>query len=103
MEADDFVGIVAKVEEQLTHLLGMTPEDAAKTQGRAEGARFVWRPALGKCDTSRARTTSISRAWRRTATWLSDARRTKLELKKMAAWWKVLWYAHPPPPRGSCN
>ena len=36
MEASDFEGVVAKVEEQLTHLLGLIPEEAAKTQGRAE-------------------------------------------------------------------
>ena len=103
MVASDFVGSVAKVEEQLTHLLGLTPEEAAKTQARAEGAKFAWRPALGRCDTSRARTTSVSRAWRKTAAWLADARRTKLELKKRAAWWKVVWYDHPPPEGSSCN
>ena len=66
MEARGFVGGVAKVEEQLSHLLGLTSEEAAKTQGRAGGSRFAWRPALGKCDTSRARATSVSRAWRKT-------------------------------------
>ncbi len=33
----------------------------------------------------------------KTAAWLADARRTKLELKKRASWWKVLWYSHPHP------
>ena len=77
--------------------MGLTPEEAAKTQSRAEGTKFAWKPALGKCDVSKARTTSVSRAWRRTATWLTEASKTKLEIRKREAWWKIMWYEHPKP------
>ena len=97
IDGSDFRGCLTHIESQLTHLMGLTPEEAAKTQSRTEGAKFAWRPALGACDASKARTTSISRAWRKTATWLADARRTKLEMRKREAWWKIMWYEHPKP------
>ena len=44
-----------------------------------------------------ARTTSVSRAWRRTAGWLADALHAKKAAKAEAARWKVLFYKHPQP------
>ena len=75
-------------------------EDAAKAQGRAEGARFAWRPAVGTNDASKARTTTVSRSWRKVVEWLADPRTTKPQIKKREAWWNIMWYDHPRPKQG---
>ena len=44
-----------------------------------------------------AKTTSVSRAWRRTAKWLGDILHTKAEKNAEAVRWKVRFYRRPKP------
>ena len=65
--------------------------------GRANGPKYAWVDQL-KCEAAGpARTTSVSRAWRRTAGWLADILRSKKATKAEAARWKLLFYKHPQP------
>ena len=76
---------------------GLEGKEAEKYMGRAAGPKYAW-VDQSQCEVAGpARTTSVSRAWRRTAGWLADIHRAKKAAKADAVRWKVLFYKHPQP------
>ena len=94
---DDHAGMIARMEDELVSIEGLVGKEAEKRKGRAEGPKYVWRHVAGEAGDSSQNTTSVSRAWRRTATWMTTIMKTKNESTAQAARWKVLNYAHPSP------
>ena len=95
--AQDFKGFLELLEKELVLIAGLEGVDAEKHQGRAAGPQYAW-VDQSKCETAGpSRTTSVSRAWRRTAGWLADISRTTKVGKAEAARWQVLRYEHPVP------
>lgn len=93
----DHAGMIARMEDELTSIEGISGKDAEKRKGRAGGPKYVWKHVAGEAGDSSQNTTSVSRAWRRTATWLTTIMNTKSEPTAQVARWKVLNYAHPSP------
>jgi len=85
-----------RLEAELTDIYGLTPSKAKPFLGRSSGPKFVWRSALDEQIGIR-KTTSVSRAWRRTANWLTELNGTKKLVAAKVAVSKILWYSHPHP------
>lgn len=77
--------------------VSMTKLLQQKHGGRANGPAFQWKEATSTLKDERANATSTSRAWRRSAGWLHDIRKSRKEEVRMAVEWKLRWYAHPGP------
>lgn len=93
----DYGRCITLIERELSLFCGHDDTTAALHAGKAEGPWFRWKAAANAATAQRQRTTSVSRAWRRVATWLSEIRTTKLEARRRAAQWKVLRCEHPQP------
>ncbi len=93
----DYNGLIKAIEEELCVVEGLEGIQAEAKKGRSEGPRFCWKPALGDDTAGAAKTTSASRAWRKTAKWLGDVVHTKLVQRAETARWKVRFYRHPKP------
>ena len=95
--AVDYKGWLNLMELELIAVAGLEGKQADSHKGRGEGPKYGW-VDQSKCEAAGpARTTSVSRAWRRTAGWLADALHAKKAAKAEAARWKVLFYKHPQP------
>ena len=68
---DDYAGCIRLIEDELNDVAGLGDSDAIHFQGRAQGPEFVWKQ-VGNNTAAFARTTSASRAWRRSASWLNQ-------------------------------
>ena len=75
----DYNGLINAIEEELCAVEGVEGMQSQARKGRSNGARFCWKPAMGDDTAGAAKTTSVSRAWRRTAKWLGDIMHAKLE------------------------
>ena len=95
----DYNGLIDTIEDELCAIEGLEGRQAEAKKGRATGARFCWKPALGDDTAGAAKTTSASRAWRKTAKWLGDVLHTKCSGNAESARWKVRFYRHPKPDR----
>ena len=94
--AVDYKGFLDLMERELVQIAGLEGKEAEKYMGRAAGPKYAW-VDQSQCEVAGpARTTSVSRAWRRTAGWLADIHRAKKAATAEAARWKVLFYKHPP-------
>ena len=85
-------------------LLTFTPSRKnrlTKVLGRSKGPTFVHRSALDDEIAGSRKTTSVSRAWRRTANWLDDLQKSKWIAKSKLAAKKNSNYSHPAPDK--CN
>ena len=76
---------------------GLTGDEAATKSGSEVGAKYCWKNAMGDNLADSAKTTSVSRAWRRSAKWLRDISKTKLRTKASAVQWRLMHYIHPKP------
>ena len=76
---------------------GLEGRQAEAKKGRSAGAHFCWKPALGDGTAGAAKTTSASRAWRKTAKWLGNVVQTKWSGNVESARWKIRFYRHPKP------
>ena len=65
--------------------------------GRAEGLGFLMRCALEKEEAGARNTSAVSRAWRRSAGWLSNILRTRNLVEAKMCRRKVAAYQHPSP------
>ena len=93
----DCNGLVDSIEAELCAVEGLEELQAQARKGRTAGARFSWKPAMGDDTAGAAKTTSVSRAWRRTAKWLGSVLQSKVEKHAEAARWKIRFYRHPKP------
>ena len=93
----DYIGLVRTIEDVLCSVAGLEGLEAEARKGRAEGAKFCWKPAIGDDAAGPAKTTSTSRAWRRTAKWLADVLHTRIAKNAEAARWRIRFYRHPKP------
>jgi hypothetical protein len=75
----DYNGLVESIEKELCAVEGLEGLQAQARKGRTTGARFCWKPAMGDDTAGAAKTTSVSRAWRRTAKWLGSVLHSKVE------------------------
>ena len=92
-----FTKFIQSMEEEVVSLLALDDKVAKKFTGRAEGPTFVLRNALENEQGGTRRTTSVSRAWRRTAGWLDDLLKADQMLAREEAVHKLLNYRHPAP------
>ena len=67
--------------------------------GRGEGPKFALRCAMEEEVAGAKKTSAVSRAWRRSAGWLSDILRTRNMVEAKWCKRKVVAYQHPPPDR----
>ena len=93
----DYNGLIDAIEEELCAVEGLDGMQSQARKCRSTGAHFCWKPAMGDDTAGAAKTTSVSRAWRRTAKWLGDILHTKLETVAETVRWKVRFYRHPKP------
>ena len=63
-------GWLGLVEEELTGLMCLDEYQKRRTCGRAQGPKFVMKPALGPVGSCRARVSHSTEAWRTAAAWL---------------------------------
>ena len=66
----DYNGLMVAIESELCAVEGLDGLQSQARKGRATGAHFCWTTAMGDDTAGAAKTTSVSRAWRRTAKWL---------------------------------
>ena len=67
------------IEGELGAICGTDPKDVAKFPLRNEGPKFVWQSMCGELALECSRTTTVSRCWRRTASWLAKLAKAKTE------------------------
>ena len=63
----DYNGLMMAIEDELCTVEGLDGLQSQARKGRATGAHFCWTSAMGDDTAGSAKTTSVSRAWRRTA------------------------------------
>lgn len=73
----DTKGCSEAIEVELSQVRGHDEATAKLHAGRADGPQLRWKDAISAVSDERAKTTSVSRAWRRTASWLMDMRRSQ--------------------------
>ena len=88
---------VTRMEREVVSLLALDEKAANKFTGRADGPKFAQKNALENDQGGTRRTTSVSRAWRRTAGWLDDLLNTNRVVAREVAIQKLLTYHHPSP------
>ena len=85
-----------RMERELIDIYGLDPSLAKVFLGRSSGPSFVWRSALDD-EIGVRKSTSVSRAWRRTANWLGDLFKTKNVIAAKLAVSTILTFDHPQP------
>ena len=95
--AADYDGLIGTIEKELCSVAGLDGLQAEGRSGRAGGAKFCWKPAMGDDTEGATKTTFASRAWRRTSKWLADVNHTKVAKNAEAARWRIRFYRHPKP------
>ena len=93
----DYVGFLRQVGKELCAVESLNTEEVAKMSGREVGVKCCWKNIIGDERADSTRTTSVYRAWRRSAVWLGDIGRTKLRKVASAVRWRLLFYKHPGP------
>ena len=63
------------MEDQLVSVMGLEGKEAKKAKGRAQGPRFVMKPALGPPGSQHPRCSVITTAWRSASGWLLAVQR----------------------------
>ena len=85
-----------RVEAETVDLYPLPENQTKKFFGRTAGPTFVHRSALNDENAGSRKTSSVSRAWRRTAKWLNDILVAKGVSRMMFAVKNVFHYSHPP-------
>ena len=85
------------MEMEVASLMGKDGKEREALCGRVNGPVYVQRCALSDEIAGSRKTTAVSRAWRRSAGWLSDIARAGDAWETMVCRWKVGTYKHPPP------
>jgi hypothetical protein len=93
----DYEGLVKAIEREMCIVEGLEGVAAEARKGRSLGAKYCWKTAVGDDTKGAAKTTSASRAWRKTATWLGEVIRTKSVNAAESARWRIRFYRHPKP------
>jgi hypothetical protein len=88
---------VNRMESEVSSLMALDEKAAKRFTGRADGPKYVQRNALEYEQGGARKTTSVSRAWRRTAGWLDDSLKTDRIAAKEVAMHKLLSYHHHSP------
>ena len=95
MELDRrYRAVMSMVEHELASLQGVPARAAAELRSRTDGLKFVWRNACAQTAIQSRRTTSASRALRRTAKWLRQAAKSTCAEARREAIWRIQRYAH---------
>ena len=101
-DGNDLHGCLDLIESELAALAGRTAPEPDCKHARSKGPRYVWRNPLTSAPPDKGASTSITRAWRRSAGWLADLRKARAEAARSAAIWKLRFYRHPwPHPAGA--
>ena len=97
LEIDAKFDVFLKGVEREAMSLAAADAPSDKVASRTEGPKFVLKSAMREQIGAR-KTTAFSRAWRRTANWLSQLLNSTLEARSKLLRRKILWYNHPAPP-----
>ena len=63
---------VSRVENELADVCSLYGDDRRRACGRAQGPRFVWKPALGPVGSPFPRVSVVTNAWRTVDAWLGQ-------------------------------
>ena len=88
---------LSRMEAEVRGLLGKEGKALEALMGRTEGPVFVQRCALGDDVGGARKTSSTSRAWRKSAGWLTDVIRARNLVEAKMCKRKLMTYSHPPP------
>ena len=88
---------ISRMETEVASLMGKEGKELGALTGRTLGPAFVHRCALEEDIAGARRTSSVSRAWRRSVGWFSDLLRTAKVVEANVYRRKVVSYKHPPP------
>ena len=94
---DKYKLFLLRMEAEVGGLMGKEGKELEALMGRTEGPIFVQRCALGDEAGGARKTSSISRAWRRSARWLTDVLRSHNLVDTKMYKRKLMTYSHPPP------
>ena len=89
-----FSDLVRHTSTTLASLAGHELGKAGSGSEWCDGPKFVWRNVANPPASNDTRTTPVSRAWRRTATWLRTVVADRSFRSSAAAKWKLLHYRH---------
>ena len=92
----DYIGCISAIKRQLNDAAGLDEEEATPFSGRIGGPEFETK-RMGGTMAADARTTSASRAWRRSAEWLRKLRIACSSKERLAVSWRLFHYKHPRP------
>ena len=90
---------LSHMEAEVVGLMGKEGKEMEALMGRGEGPKFALRCAMEEEVAGARKTSAVSRAWRRSAGWLSDILRTRNMVEAKWRKRKVAAYQHPPPDR----
>ena len=91
------------METEVAMLIGAEGRIKEALAGRNKGPQFVVKSALGDNDGGTRRTTAVSRAWRRSARWLTVLTGQPTEQQRRAAISRLRHYKHPAPRVGGAT
>ena len=98
LELDEkYLLLLTRVESEVGELMGKEGKELEALMGRTSGPVFVQRCALGEVTGGTRKTSSTSRAWKKSAGWLGDILRTRGLVEEKVYKRKLLTYCHPPP------
>lgn len=88
----NYAGVITKIEEELCCVEGLDEKEAALPSGRSKGVVYCWKNLPVEATADNGRTTSVPRAWRHSAIWLRQLRKTFDARVAAAAKWKLIHY-----------
>ena len=94
--AERYASLTDQTTDVLTSLAGTAQHasDAAPPRSWKNGPAFVWRNVANPPASDRPNSTPISRAWRRTTSWLRTVLANKSRNLVKSATWRLLYYDH---------
>lgn len=99
----DYNGLMDVIEKEMCTVAGLEGIQAEARTRRSASVKYWWRAAVGDDAEGAAKSTSASRAWRKTAVWLGDVLNTKSAKGAEAARWRIRFHRHPKPDPASAT
>ena len=89
-----FVDLTRLYEDHLFVTMGMEQSSVANSARREHGIRFKWTNAASPAADQIARSTPVSRAWRRVVAWFREVIARRTHSLVQSAIWRLLYYQH---------
>jgi len=89
-----FVVLTRLSEDHLFATMGVEQSSIDASARREHGIRFKWTNAASPAADQTARSTPVSRAWRRVVAWLREVKAGRTHSLVQSATWRLLYYQH---------